>query len=302
MGVTLPNGGYSDGGHVNYQAISCSQYQCGQSYTSNSGWTPQSFGTHFESQNNQPSGQYIGKNCYDFSGASQAYGGSYCVTWVQLSQYNQHYGEGGQAPQCQNCACSGGGSITSNGGSTASGLSSRSSQSNSASSSKSTSSSSSPTSGSTSSAPSSTTTQVAYGQCGGQGWTGATACASGYNCVYSNDYYSQCVPGGDSSSSSSSPSSPSSAPSSTGTQSAYGQCGGQGWAGATGCTAGYHCVYSNPYYSQCVPGDDNPSPSSAATQTAYGQCGGQGWTGATACSNGYRCAYSNPYYSQCVPQ
>ncbi|KAJ3203338.1 hypothetical protein HDU82_006667 [Entophlyctis luteolus] len=31
-----------------------------------------------------------------------------------------------------------------------------------------------------------------YGQCGGQGWTGATCCASG-SCKYSNSYYSQCL-------------------------------------------------------------------------------------------------------------
>lgn len=34
---------------------------------------------------------------------------------------------------------------------------------------------------------------------------------------------------------------------------AYGQCGGQGWAGATACVAGYTCVAQNPFYSQCVP-------------------------------------------------
>jgi hypothetical protein len=34
-----------------------------------------------------------------------------------------------------------------------------------------------------------------YGQCGGQGWTGATTCASGSICVVSNAYYSQCLPG-----------------------------------------------------------------------------------------------------------
>ncbi|EGX51171.1 hypothetical protein AOL_s00054g547 [Orbilia oligospora ATCC 24927] len=34
-----------------------------------------------------------------------------------------------------------------------------------------------------------------YGQCGGIGWTGATTCASGSTCVYSNPYYSQCLPG-----------------------------------------------------------------------------------------------------------
>ncbi|KAK6351338.1 hypothetical protein TWF718_004502 [Orbilia javanica] len=32
-----------------------------------------------------------------------------------------------------------------------------------------------------------------YGQCGGQGWTGPTTCASG-TCKYSNDWYSQCLP------------------------------------------------------------------------------------------------------------
>ncbi|KAF3923588.1 hypothetical protein ABW21_db0201584 [Orbilia brochopaga] len=32
----------------------------------------------------------------------------------------------------------------------------------------------------------------AYGQCGGATWTGPTTCVSGWTCVYSNDYYSQC--------------------------------------------------------------------------------------------------------------
>ncbi|TGO60588.1 hypothetical protein BCON_0034g00240 [Botryotinia convoluta] len=36
---------------------------------------------------------------------------------------------------------------------------------------------------------------VAYAQCGGQGWTGATTCVSGYTCVVNNQYYSQCLPG-----------------------------------------------------------------------------------------------------------
>ncbi|KAG8771406.1 hypothetical protein FRC12_003634 [Ceratobasidium sp. 428] len=35
----------------------------------------------------------------------------------------------------------------------------------------------------------------AYGQCGGIGYTGSTVCDSGSVCTYSNDYYSQCVPG-----------------------------------------------------------------------------------------------------------
>ncbi|KAK0628349.1 glycosyl hydrolase family 61-domain-containing protein [Bombardia bombarda] len=32
-----------------------------------------------------------------------------------------------------------------------------------------------------------------YAQCGGSGWTGCTACASGSTCSKSNDYYSQCL-------------------------------------------------------------------------------------------------------------
>jgi cellulose 1,4-beta-cellobiosidase len=34
-----------------------------------------------------------------------------------------------------------------------------------------------------------------YGQCGGQTWTGPTTCVSGSTCVYSNPFYSQCLPG-----------------------------------------------------------------------------------------------------------
>ncbi|KAF9894924.1 hypothetical protein FE257_004546 [Aspergillus nanangensis] len=34
----------------------------------------------------------------------------------------------------------------------------------------------------------------AYGQCGGQNWTGATTCVSGYVCQFQNAWYSQCVP------------------------------------------------------------------------------------------------------------
>lgn len=32
-----------------------------------------------------------------------------------------------------------------------------------------------------------------WGQCGGQGWAGATSCATGYTCTYVNDWYSQCL-------------------------------------------------------------------------------------------------------------
>ncbi|KAH8099808.1 cellobiohydrolase I [Cristinia sonorae] len=49
-----------------------------------------------------------------------------------------------------------------------------------------------PASGPTStSAPAATQTQ--FGQCGGIGFTGPTACASGLTCTKQNDYYSQCI-------------------------------------------------------------------------------------------------------------
>jgi cellulase len=37
-------------------------------------------------------------------------------------------------------------------------------------------------------------------------------------------------------------------------QSQYGQCAGVGWSGPTTCVSPYVCVYSNPYYSQCLLG------------------------------------------------
>jgi len=36
--------------------------------------------------------------------------------------------------------------------------------------------------------------------------------------------------------------------------SGYGQCGGSAWTGPTTCVSPYVCTYSNPYYSQCIPG------------------------------------------------
>ncbi|CAI4212817.1 unnamed protein product [Parascedosporium putredinis] len=35
----------------------------------------------------------------------------------------------------------------------------------------------------------------AWGQCGGNNWSGATSCVAGYTCTYQNDWYSQCLPG-----------------------------------------------------------------------------------------------------------
>ncbi|KAK3670877.1 Endoglucanase EG-II [Recurvomyces mirabilis] len=50
-------------------------------------------------------------------------------------------------------------------------------------------------------------------------------------------------------------------------QSAYGQCGGQGWSGATTCTSGYYCYAQNSYYSQCVPGTASTTVKTTAKPT-----------------------------------
>jgi hypothetical protein len=46
---------------------------------------------------------------------------------------------------------------------------------------------------STTTAPTAGTTQSKWGQCGGSGWTGPTACASGSTCSSANPWYSQCL-------------------------------------------------------------------------------------------------------------
>ncbi|KAG7116989.1 Polysaccharide monooxygenase Cel61a like protein [Verticillium longisporum] len=42
--------------------------------------------------------------------------------------------------------------------------------------------------------PSNGATAPVWGQCGGQGWTGPTACTAGNRCNVQNAFYSQCVP------------------------------------------------------------------------------------------------------------
>ncbi|KAF8891478.1 cellobiohydrolase II [Gymnopilus junonius] len=48
----------------------------------------------------------------------------------------------------------------------------------------------------------------------------------------------------------------------------YGQCGGQGWTGPTTCAAGSSCVFSNPYYSQCLPSSASSAPTTSVPTTS----------------------------------
>ena len=114
-----------------------------------------------------------------------------------------------------------------------------------------------------------------WAQCGGQGYSGPTTCVSGYKCVYQNDWYSQCLPGdaaGTSTTSVKSTSTTSSAPSSTSTAGGqsgpYAQCGGNGWTGPKSCVAGYKCVATNEWYSQCLPGVESSTTVAPPTSTS----------------------------------
>lgn len=62
-------------------------------------------------------------------------------------------------------------------------------------------------------------TVSAWGQCGGESYSGGTQCVAGYTCIYENPWYSQCQPGSSPTSATSTvstPTSSSSAPSGTG--------------------------------------------------------------------------------------
>ena len=87
-GIRLPAGEtFTDGGHVNVRTNQGAR------------------GIHFESLNNQPSGQWIGRSFLPWS----AFGFDterLCVDWVQISLYNEHFGEGGQQPIGKGCLVS----------------------------------------------------------------------------------------------------------------------------------------------------------------------------------------------------
>ncbi|KAI4723992.1 hypothetical protein E4T49_08289 [Aureobasidium sp. EXF-10728] len=68
-------------------------------------------------------------------------------------------------------------------------------------------------------------------------------------------------------------------------QAAYAQCGGQGFTGGTTCVAGYTCVASSVYYSQCLPASNSAKPVSssktsvAPVSTSKAAGGGSGGSG-----------------------
>lgn len=92
-------------GNIKY--IPLSQYLAGQSYTNpGSSWTVLNINFHIE-QNAGFGASMIGKSVlpFDSSASGGAFRGTlptsgYCIVWVQVDGYNEHFGEGGQAPLC----------------------------------------------------------------------------------------------------------------------------------------------------------------------------------------------------------
>ncbi|CAM9388752.1 unnamed protein product [Phaeothamnion confervicola] len=85
----------------------------------------------------------------------------------------------------------------------------------------------------------------AWGQCGGDNYSGPTCCVAGYSCSFNSQYYSQCLPsatGGDGDSIVADP----------GCAARYEQCGGSTFSGPTCCVDGFTCLKSNEFYSQCL--------------------------------------------------
>ena len=77
-GVQLPEGDtFRAHGHINWRT------------------TLGSGGMHFDPNNGHPGGAFIGQSFFPITLAPGE-----CITWVQISHYNEHFGEGGQAPVC----------------------------------------------------------------------------------------------------------------------------------------------------------------------------------------------------------
>lgn len=86
-GITLPEGDtFPAHGHVNIK------------YTDFEGNNEQSAGIHFDPNNGHPGGQWIGETYIPWT----AFGltDNWCLSWVQIHGYNQHYGEGPHKELC----------------------------------------------------------------------------------------------------------------------------------------------------------------------------------------------------------
>ncbi len=108
--LTLPSGDVfsaADHNDGNVKYIPSSQYVAGQTYTNpGSNWTITNVNFHLENKPGFGAG-VEGASTLPFSvtGSDGAFKANlpttgYCIIWVQVGGYNEHFGEGGQAPIC----------------------------------------------------------------------------------------------------------------------------------------------------------------------------------------------------------
>jgi cellulose 1,4-beta-cellobiosidase len=104
---------------------------------------------------------------------------------------------------------------------------------------------------------------------GGTQYTGSTECVSGYTCTYSNDYYSQCLPGSGPAAASSQ--NYESSPSSTtagGSSPTDAAVAGSITASAAGNPFASVALYANPYYASEISTSAIPSLTGAMATAA----------------------------------
>ncbi|GCB21172.1 probable 1,4-beta-D-glucan cellobiohydrolase C [Aspergillus awamori] len=98
--------------------------------------------------------------------------------------------------------------------------------------------------------------QTLWGQCGGQGYSGATSCVAGATCATVNEYYAQCTPAAGTSSATTLKTTTSSTTAAvtttTTTQSPTGSASPTTTASASGNPFSGYQLYVNPYYSSEV--------------------------------------------------
>ncbi|KAF5330399.1 hypothetical protein D9619_005601 [Psilocybe cf. subviscida] len=80
----------------------------------------------------------------------------------------------------------------------------------------------------------------------------------------------------------------------------WGQCGGQGYSGSTTCDSGSTCVYSNPFYSQCLPGSASTTQSSTPTTTRTTTSSSPTTTNTGSGLNGKFVAHGKKYWGTCA--
>ncbi|CAF1060741.1 unnamed protein product [Brachionus calyciflorus] len=74
----------------------------------------------------------------------------------------------------------------------------------------------------------------------------------------------------------------------------YGKCGGIDYTGSTVCDSSSICVYSNQFYSQCLPKPNDPN-----KVNEWGQCGGINYNGKKECQEWLTCVRDGDWYYQC---